>query len=138
MSEQTSPTKAGKGSKSKGGKAGPKDAPKAAKKKAGKKASGEVGTPKLEAVKPEPRTAPPQPPPQPQATASFAQVLGVAPESGRYFQQDEETFGGHKKRPWLEVEEQLLKAWRTGGANPKSAGVNRMAIVAGCWTLGRA
>jgi hypothetical protein len=34
-------------------------------------------------------------------------------------QQDEEAIGGHGNWPWVEVEERLLKAWRTGGANRK-------------------
>src|ERR1700722_5051531 len=47
------------------------------------------------------------------------QVLEV-PFALAMAQQDEETIGGHGNSLWLEIGERLLKAWSSGGANPKT------------------
>jgi hypothetical protein len=36
--------------------------------------------------------------------------------------QNKQTVGGHGGLTWLEFDERLLKAWRIGGANPKTKG----------------
>src|SRR6202012_1952848 len=62
---------------------------------------------------------------------SREQVLEV-PFALAMAQQDEKTIGGHGNSLWLESDARLLKAWRIGGANPKTEWpIIRNDIVAG-------